>query len=182
MFHPDGRQWANRRKAVAAAACRPGFCNLLAKPEMSALCVPALRCPAFAGRPKRQARNNPATPGALKILRSRRGSNYRPAVGVRAGSRVTCKTENAGNVGVVRPGATVSGAPVPARSTAGKLARLALAVSVQRGTAPNRRRSAGARRVFSPGTAYDFKIFLFGHKSTGKRGAVANAHSAYIPA
>ena len=118
MFRPDERRGAIGRQVCGTAAdVRAPSGALSPKPEISALCVPALRCPAFAGRPKRQARNNPATPGALKILRSRRGSNYRPAVGVRAGSRVTCKTENAGNVGVVRPGATVSGAPAQALQT-----------------------------------------------------------------
>ena len=46
--------------------------------------------------------------------------------------------------------------------------------------AQNRRRSAGATPDFSHGTAYDFKFFLSRHKITGKRGAVADAHSGEI--
>ena len=96
-------------------------------------------------------------------------------------SGVTFKPYRAASGKYCRSGICVRRSRSSGKKSAGNFCPLALAVFVQRITAPNRRRSAGATPDFSPGTAYDFKFFLSRHKITGKRGAVADVVNGGIP-
>lgn len=110
MLHPDKRRGAIRRKAAGRrqpCASPPGHCRQSRKYRRSASRRYGVR-PSRGGAKHQPGTNTPHR-AHYKKLRSRRGSKCRPAIGVRAESRVTCKTDHAGNVGVVRPGATVSG-------------------------------------------------------------------------